>query len=86
MHDLGFGLKIFDTYRPQRAVNYFQEWALDAKDTLNRSIFYPHHNKPDLFRLGYISRKSGHSRGSTIDVTIYDLETGLDREHFPAAE
>jgi len=65
-----FMLKIFDAYRPQRAVNHFMEWAKDGEDTLMKSQFYPEIAKKDLFQLGYIATKSGHSRGSTIDLTM----------------
>ena len=78
LHSKGLGLKIFDTYRPQRAVNHFIEWAEDFTDTINRHSYYPEHHKSTLFDLGYISSRSGHTRGSTIDLTLYDLESGED--------
>jgi len=65
-----FMLKIFDAYRPQQAVNHFMEWAKDGEDTLMKSQFYPEIAKKDLFQLGYIATKSGHSRGSTVDLTM----------------
>ncbi|MFZ4260741.1 M15 family metallopeptidase [Sphingobacterium sp. HJSM2_6] len=71
----GLGLKIFDAYRPQQAVNHFKAWALALDDTLAKKEFYPTVNKKDLFKLGYIAEKSGHSRGSTIDLTLVDLKT-----------
>ena len=71
----GYGLKIFDTYRPQRAVNQFKAWATIPQDTLTKKDFYPHQDKSKLFQLGYISSRSGHSRGSTIDLTLYHLES-----------
>lgn len=70
-------LKVYDGYRPQRAVNYFMKWARDLTDTINKSIFYPNVNKRNLFKEGYIASKSGHSRGSTIDLTIIDANTGI---------
>ncbi len=73
---LGFGLLIFDAYRPQTAVNHFVRWSKDSTDTKMKEQFYPNINKKDLFKEGYISSKSGHSRGSTIDVTIVSLRTG----------
>lgn len=76
LNDLGYGLKIFDSYRPQRAVNHFIAWAKDAADTVNRHSYYPEHDKANLFDLGYISSRSGHTRGSTIDLTIYHLDSG----------
>lgn len=69
------GLKIFDAYRPQRAVNHFQEWAKAVNDTITKRKYYPTIDKRNLFKDGYIATKSGHSRGSTIDLTIIDLHT-----------
>jgi len=77
-NELGYGLKIFDTYRPQRAVDHFVTWAKDRSDTLTKKIFYPNQDKRYLFNLGYISSRSGHTRGSTIDLTLYSLEDGLE--------
>lgn len=71
----GLGLKVFDAYRPQRAVNHFKRWAKDIKDTLMRREFYPQVDKRDLFKKGFIASRSGHSRGSTIDLTIIHLNT-----------
>ncbi len=71
----GFCLKVFDGYRPQRAVNHFISWAKNSGDTLKRQQFYPDVNKKDLFSLGYISTRSGHSRGSTVDLTVVDANT-----------
>lgn len=68
-------LKVYDGYRPQRAVNHFMRWAKDLNDTLNKHEFYPDVNKRDLFRDGYIASRSGHSRGSTLDLTIIDANT-----------
>ncbi|MFP4547273.1 MAG: M15 family metallopeptidase [Fidelibacterota bacterium] len=72
----GFGIKVFDTYRPQRAVDHFVRWAKDLGDTLTKSEFYPTVKKENLFEKGYIAAKSSHSRGSTVDLTIYSLKTG----------
>jgi zinc D-Ala-D-Ala dipeptidase len=66
----GFGLKVFDCYRPTRAVMHFARWARDIKDIKRKADFYPDVDKRDLFRLGYISNRSGHSRGSTVDLTL----------------
>ncbi len=74
----GLGLKIFDAYRPQRAVNHFVRWTKKTNDTLNKHEFYPTINKRNLFKLGYISTKSGHSRGSSIDITLIDLKTNKE--------
>jgi len=73
LQPFGLGLKVFDAYRPQRAVDHFVRWAKDIKDTRMKSEFYPHVNKEHLFRDDYIASKSGHSRGSTIDLTIVAL-------------
>lgn len=69
-------LKVYDGYRPQQAVNHFMRWARDLNDTINKSIFYPSIKKRSLFKAGYIATRSGHSRGSTIDLTIMDNSTG----------
>lgn len=69
-------LKVYDGYRPQRAVNNFVAWAKDLGDTINKREFYPEVEKQFLFSEGYIASKSGHSRGSTIDLTITDGNTG----------
>jgi len=74
----GFSLKIFDAYRPQTAVNHFVRWARKKNDTLMKSQYYPKLNKRNLFRLGYIATKSGHSRGSSVDLTIVNTKTGED--------
>ena len=70
---LGFSLIIFDAYRPQSAVDFFVQWSKDINDTINKNIYYPNINKSELFDLGYIAYKSGHSRGSTVDVSLIDL-------------
>lgn len=69
------GLKIFDAYRPQRAVNHFIKWARVLNDTIAKREFYPLVEKKDLFKKGYIATRSGHSRGSTVDLTIIVLKT-----------
>ena len=66
-------LKIYDAYRPQRAVNHFVRWAKDLSDTLTKKEFYPTLDKSRLFVDGYIAEKSGHSRGSTVDLTIVSI-------------
>jgi len=72
----GLGLKIYDAYRPQRAVNHFVRWAKQINDTLKKEEFYPNVKKRNLFKEGYIASKSRHSSGSTVDLTIINLETG----------
>lgn len=74
----GYSLKIFDAYRPQKAVNHFIRWAQDISDTKMKSRYYPNVDKKDLFNLGYIAKKSGHTRGSTIDLTLVDKKTGKE--------
>ena len=71
----GYRLKIYDAYRPQRAVNHFEEWAKDLDDTRMKKYFYPELNKDVLFDQGYIAHRSGHSRGSTVDLTLFDMTT-----------
>lgn len=70
-------LKVYDGYRPQRAVNHFVRWARNINDTINKQEFYPNVNKRNLFNEGYIASKSGHSRGSTVDLTLIDGSTGI---------
>jgi len=74
----GLGLKIFDSYRPQKGVNHFVRWAKIPSDTLTKSKYYPQTRKANVFKLGYVASRSGHSRGSTVDLTIIDLETRED--------
>ena len=71
----GYRLKIFDAYRPQMAVTHFMNWALDPKDTRMKEYFYPELDKEVLFPQGYIAEHSGHSRGSTVDLTLFDMTT-----------
>ena len=66
----GLGVKIFDAYRPGRAVDCFVRWARDFSDTKMKAHYYPHVAKKDLFKEGYIALESSHSRGSTVDLTI----------------
>lgn len=74
----GYRIKIYDIYRPQSAVDHFGRWGRDYADTLMKRSFYPDKDKRVLFREGFISHKSGHSRGSTVDLTIVDAVTGKD--------
>jgi D-alanyl-D-alanine dipeptidase len=69
----GLGLKVFDCYRPARATRHFLRWAADPNDPGRSAEFNPGISKPDLFRLGYLSARSGHSRGSTVDLTLVRL-------------
>ena len=71
----GYRLKIYDAYRPQRAVSHFVRWAKDESDTRMKEYFYPELEKDVLFPKGYIMEHSGHSRGSTFDLTLFDMKT-----------
>lgn len=74
----GLGLKVFDCYRPTRAVADFAAWARDPQDQARKPDYYPNVDKSQLFALGYIAERSGHSRGSTLDITLIDLTTGAE--------
>ncbi len=69
----GLGLKVYDCYRPQRAVTHFVHWANDRDATAMKEAFYPEEPKGSLFSRGYIATRSGHSRGSTVDLTLVRL-------------
>jgi len=71
------GLKLFDCYRPQMAVDYFKTWAKDLDDTKMKQQYYPNILKKDLFVKGYIANRSGHSRGSTVDLTLVYLSSSI---------
>lgn len=70
-------LVIYDAYRPQRAVDHFVRWAEDVADTAMQPIFYPEVDKAELFTKGFIAKRSGHSRGSTVDLTLLNARTGM---------
>ena len=74
----GYRIKIWDAYRPQRAVNHFIRWAENTRDTAMKDFFYPMVDKSQLFEKQYIMARSGHSRGSTIDLTLVDAHTGKE--------
>ena len=83
----GLSLKIFDAYRPQRGVDHFIRWAADPADTLTKAKYYPGIRKDKIIPLGYVAEKSGHSRGSTLDLTIVDnsgveLDMGAGWDYF----
>ena len=71
----GYRLKIYDAYRPQMGVDHFVRWAEDIPDTRMKPYFYPDLDKSVLFEQEYIYEKSGHTRGSTVDLTLFDMET-----------
>ncbi|GHE02562.1 M15 family metallopeptidase [Streptomyces alanosinicus] len=79
----GYTLKVYDCYRPQRAVNHFVRWAEDLDDQAMKGEFYPNVDKTRLFEDGYIAKKSGHSRGSTMDLTIVRLPARPTRPYHP---
>ena len=75
LKEQGYRIKIFDAYRPQCAVDHFVRWAADISDTLMKPYFYPDLDKSVLFEELYIMEKSGHTRGSTVDLTLFDMAT-----------
>jgi D-alanyl-D-alanine dipeptidase len=72
----GFGLLLWDGYRPQRAVDCFVRWSQQPEDGRTKPRHYPNLDRPDVFEEGYVAVRSGHSRGATVDLTLYDLGTG----------
>jgi len=83
----GLTFKVFDCYRPQRAVDHFVRWAKDLSDEKQKTVFYPKVEKGRLFQDGYIASKSGHSRGATVDLTLSkatgeELEMGTPFDFF----
>lgn len=78
MKEKGHRLKIFDAYRPQKAVDHFMRWARDPEDIRMKEYFYPEIDKKDIIPLGYVAEHSGHSRGSTVDLTLFDMRTQQD--------
>ena len=76
----GYRLKIFDAYRPQKSVDHFMRWAKDPGDTRMKAYFYPDLDKSVLIPGGYIAEHSGHSRGSTVDLTLFDMKAEKDAD------
>lgn len=74
----GYRIKVFDAYRPAVAVKHFIYWAIEDTDIRMKPYFYPEVEKQDLFELGYIAKESSHSRGSAIDLTLIDMNTGKE--------
>ena len=72
---LGFGLLLWDGYRPQRAVDCFLHWSKQPEDNRTKLRHYPNINRSEMFAKGYVAAKSGHTRGSTVDLTLYQLAT-----------
>ena len=75
---MGLRLKVLDAYRPQRAVDHFVRWVEDESDTLMKHWFYPDTEKRDFYALDFIGKRSRHSRGSAVDLTLVDMATGAD--------
>ena len=80
MNVQGYRLKIFDAYRPVCAVKHFVLWGLEDQDIRMKPYFYPELEKQSLFAEGYIAARSGHSRGSTVDLTLLDMNTGREAD------
>ena len=74
----GYRLKVFDAYRPAAAVRQFVLWGIEDTDIRMKPYFYPGLEKQDLFRRGYIAKRSSHSRGSAVDLTLLDMSTGKE--------
>ena len=74
----GYRLKVYDAYRPQKGVDHFVRWAADVTDTRMKPYFYSDLDKSVLFEQEYIMEKSGHTRGSTVDLTLFDMNTGKE--------
>jgi D-alanyl-D-alanine dipeptidase len=72
----GFGLLLWDGYRPQRAVDCFRRWSAQPEDGRRKARHYPNIDRWELFEQGYVAARSGHTRGSTVDLTLYHLATG----------
>jgi D-alanyl-D-alanine dipeptidase len=73
---LGFGLLLWDGYRPQRAVDCFLRWSRQPENGRTKGRHYPNIGRPEMFERGYVAARSGHSRGGTVDLTLYELATG----------
>lgn len=74
----GYRLKVFDAYRPACAVKHFVLWGIEDQDIRMKPYFYPELKKQELFEKGYIAKQSSHSRGSTVDLTLLDMNTGKE--------
>ena len=75
LNKIGYSLILYDAYRPQSAVDFFVKWSLNINDTIYKNTYYPNIKKSELFKLGYIAYKSSHSRGSTVDVSLVEIES-----------
>ena len=77
---MGYKIKVFDAYRPARAVRHFILWSIEDQDMRMKQYFYPDLDKQELFSKGYIATQSSHSRGSAIDLTLLDMRTGKEAD------
>ena len=77
---MGYRLKVFDAYRPARAVRHFVLWGLEDLDQRMKPFFYPDLEKQEIFQKGYVASQSTHSRGSTVDLTLLDMRTGKEAD------
>lgn len=77
----GFSLVIYDAYRPQKAVEHFLRWSQDSHNQSMKTKFFPYIDKENSFDLGFISKRSAHSRGSTVDLTIIEKNKPLRQTH-----
>jgi D-alanyl-D-alanine dipeptidase len=73
---VGFGLLLWDGYRPQRAVDRFLRWSQEPEDGRTKRRHYPNIDRSEMFEMGYVAARSGHSRGSTVDLTLFHFATG----------
>ena len=80
LYVMGYQMKIFDAYRPARAVKHFVLWGLEDQDIRMKQYFYPDLEKQELFSKGYIATRSSHSRGSALDLTLFDMKTGREAD------
>ena len=74
----GYRLKIYDAYRPRKAVSHFLRWADDINDQRMKEYFYPNFDKANIFKENFLAKNSSHTRGSTVDLTLFDMKTGKD--------
>jgi len=76
----GYRIKVFDAYRPATAVKHFILWGVEDLDQRMKPYFYPEIEKQDIFKKGYIAKRSSHSRGSAVDLTLLDMRTGREMD------
>lgn len=77
----GYTLKVYDCYRPKKSVDYFYKWSQKPKDERQKANYYPRELKKELFKRNYIAQSSGHTRGSTVDITLVKLDTPSDKTY-----